>query len=250
MTDKNASFFVGYLAMPSRLKRFYVLLSIIIIALAAITSLAIAKAQKAAGTGVWQTDAPVSVTGLLTVSPYPVLHVETETGIESHLMVMTGKFGADVIANPYNSQQVTVTGFAVERGGWKMLELSGPDDIVTAETQQTVNLTTTPLGAATLHGEIIDSKCFLGVMKPGSGPVHRACAELCLLGGIPPMLVVEDSSTGDRFGYMLIQPDGSSASQSLAQRAGTQATFSGELLQHGDLLYLQLAPDQIMSAGL
>jgi hypothetical protein len=28
----------------------------------------------------------------------------------------------------------------------------------------------------TLTGEIVDSKCYLGVMNPGQGKVHRDCA--------------------------------------------------------------------------
>ena len=37
--------------------------------------------------------------------------------------------------------------------------------------------------------EIVDSKCFLGVMTPGAGRTHSACASLCLRGGIPPALL-------------------------------------------------------------
>ena len=40
----------------------------------------------------------------------------------------------------------------------------------------------------TLDGEIVDSKCFLGVMNPGERVVHRDCAIRCLSGGVPPML--------------------------------------------------------------
>jgi hypothetical protein len=39
-------------------------------------------------------------------------------------------------------------------------------------------------------GEIVDSKCFLGVMNPGEGTVHCDCARVCLRGGIPPMLLI------------------------------------------------------------
>lgn len=246
MSDSKQAFFVGYAKMPKALKRFYTVIAFLVIGLAVITSLAIANAQKSAGTGVWQTEQTVTVTGLLTVAPYPVLQVTTDAGIESHLVVMTGKFGADVIAEPHHNRHVSVTGYAISRGGWNMLELSGPDDIVLADTDAAaVTVPTQSLGSTTLSGEIIDSKCFLGVMKPGAGPVHRACAELCLLGGIPPMLVVQDPGTGDRYGYMVIQSDGSSAATSLASRAGTQATFSGELIQHGDLLYLKLDNSQL-----
>jgi hypothetical protein len=42
---------------------------------------------------------------------------------------------------------------------------------------------------AQVRGEIVDSKCFLGAMKPGAGRGHKACATLCIDGGIPPVLV-------------------------------------------------------------
>ncbi len=42
--------------------------------------------------------------------------------------------------------------------------------------------------AVVLTGEIVGSKCFLGVMNPARGPVHAACARHCILGGIPALL--------------------------------------------------------------
>jgi hypothetical protein len=46
----------------------------------------------------------------------------------------------------------------------------------------------------TVRGEIVDSKCFLGVMNPGERTVHRDCAIRCLSGGVPPMLSYSDQS--------------------------------------------------------
>ena len=43
----------------------------------------------------------------------------------------------------------------------------------------------TLLGKVTLRGEILDPKCYLGVMRPGEGKPHRSCAIRCLAGGIP-----------------------------------------------------------------
>ncbi len=43
------------------------------------------------------------------------------------------------------------------------------------------------LGAVTLTGEIVDTKCHLGVMNPGEGKVHRDCAVRCISGGAPPV---------------------------------------------------------------
>ena len=45
-----------------------------------------------------------------------------------------------------------------------------------------------------LTGEIVDSKCYFGVMNPGNGKVHRDCAVRCISGGIPPAFLVRDVS--------------------------------------------------------
>jgi len=49
------------------------------------------------------------------------------------------------------------------------------------------------LAAVELTGEIVDSKCYLGVMNPGNGKVHRDCAVRCISGGIPPAFLVRDA---------------------------------------------------------
>jgi hypothetical protein len=48
------------------------------------------------------------------------------------------------------------------------------------------------LGTFALSGEIVDGKCYLGVMNPGSGKVHRDCAARCLSGGVPILFVTNN----------------------------------------------------------
>ena len=48
------------------------------------------------------------------------------------------------------------------------------------------------LGEVQLTGEIVDSKCYFGVMNPGAGKVHRDCAVRCISGGVPPAFLVRD----------------------------------------------------------
>ena len=50
------------------------------------------------------------------------------------------------------------------------------------------------LGEVQLTGEVVDSKCYFGVMNPGNGKVHRDCAVRCISGGIPPAFLVRDAS--------------------------------------------------------
>ena len=54
-----------------------------------------------------------------------------------------------------------------------------------------------------LRGEIVDSKCYLGVMNPGEGTVHRDCAARCLSGGLPPMLVVRSPARREELAAQL-----------------------------------------------
>jgi hypothetical protein len=58
------------------------------------------------------------------------------------------------------------------------------------------------LGLIKIKGEIIDPKCYFGVMKPGEGKPHRDCAIRCILGGITPMLAVKNEQ-GDANYYLL-----------------------------------------------
>ena len=74
-----------------------------------------------------------------------------------------------------------------------------------------------PLGGATLAGEIIDPKCYFGAMKPGEGKIHKACATLCLRGGIPPMFMTTDEQ-GRHVYYLLTKPDGRGSNHDKLQR--------------------------------
>jgi hypothetical protein len=62
-------------------------------------------------------------------------------------------------------------------------------------------------GEFLLRGELVDTKCWLGVMRPSTGKVHRACAVRCLAGGVPPGLLVRRDGEADRI-VLLAGPEG------------------------------------------
>lgn len=234
---KQPGFFVGYLPFPASLRNFYRLL-IPLLLLAAIGAGAfMAAQQEAVGDGVWNPLAATSLSGRLALTPYPVLHMADGNSV---LLVVQGKKAADEPVLPFVGKMVTVTGFEIRRGGWHMLEIPAQGAITAAPR---VAKATAParqsFEAVTLQGEIVDSKCFLGVMKPGAGKVHRACAQLCLTGGLPPMLVVNNGES--RFGYLLTNADGSSAARQLADEVAVPVSVSGLIERVGDLTYLRLA---------
>jgi hypothetical protein len=133
-------------------------------------------------------------------------------------------------------------GTAIQRGSHVMLEVvagtvatspagasaASRPDVERARSSSTVLTPAGPAREITLAGEIVDSKCHLGVMNPGDGTVHRDCASLCLRGGIPPMLRVRDA-TGDDALVLLVGRDGRAIGPALASIAGLPVTVRGRL---------------------
>lgn len=233
----NRDFFVGYLPTPKSLRIFYRVLVPILLLVGLLVGYRIAAQQESAGAGQWNPAEIATVEGLLRVDPYPVLHLASG---ESVLLVRAGKASALEYVNGFIDQHVSIRGVPIERGGWKMLEIYGADDV--QAWNPALPVVPPPIQSAeevTYAGEIVDSKCFLGVMKPGSGKVHRACAAMCLTGGLPPMLVVSDPQ-GNKYGYMLVNAEGESASRELVPDVAIPVTVSGNLEIRGDLTYLRI----------
>lgn len=236
---QNDPFFVGYLPFPAALRAWFFILIPLLIAIALGTAVLLSSEQKSDGEGTWDVSNAVSITGRLSLNPYPIIH--TDAG-ESVLVVVQGKQDPAEVVAPFAGKMVTATGFDIRRGGWHMIEIPSTGAVVIAENVQSVSIPKLEsLGLDSLKGEIVDSKCFLGVMKPGGGKVHRSCAALCLLGGIPPMMVVNTAS--GKYGYLIINADGSSASRQLAGRVAIPVKLAGEFERRGDLIYVRLAND-------
>jgi hypothetical protein len=81
-------------------------------------------------------------------------------------------------------------------------------------------------------------------MKPGGGKTHKACAMLCVSGGVPPMLVTRDAAGNETF-YLLVTEAGGVANESVLDFVGDPVEVSGRLERHGDLLILRVAADGV-----
>lgn len=235
--DDNSEFFVGYLEAPTGISKLYKIIIPVLLLMAISFSIWVSTSQTSAGEGVWDLSGEVEVNGYLTVDPYPVIHIAGELP-QSVILVEQTKMGAGESARPFANQWVSVSGFAITRGDWTMLQLL-PSSTFTVQTDAgNVPIESIDIGEVKLTGEIIDSKCFLGVMKPGAGKAHRACAAMCLRGGIPPLLVVQNAQ-GEKYGFMLMNEDGGSASIELADQVAVPVTLSGRMEQRGDMMYIR-----------
>lgn len=204
---KQDEMYVGYLPVPTRQRRF--LLRVVPAGLAILgAGVALwALSQPSPGTAVWEDAQPVRLRGVVVAKPYPILFTTDASGqTQAVLLVEVGKHGSASRAAPLNQRAATVSGWPLHRDGRRMLELEPADDAVAPDPDPsalTVAPAPNPVGPVTLRGEIVDSKCYLGAMKPGEGKTHKECATLCVRGGIPPMLVTRHDD-GTR-GYYLLQ---------------------------------------------
>ena len=120
-----------------------------------------------------------------------------------------------------------------------------PDSIETLPSIDDRRLTSTPareaLGEQTLVGEIVDSKCYLGVMNPGDGTTHRECAVRCISGGVPALFVVR-AAEGRSAALWLTTADGVAVGREVLPFVAKPVEIAGEVTREGDQLYLRADP--------
>lgn len=219
-------FFVGYLRMPLRIVRFVAIAASMLLLGADAVALLLYRAQTARASGDWG-NAEAAYDGVLMARPYPVVLVAATASEPARavLLVSEGKHGAPPGLEPLDGKRVHAQGYPLLRDGLIVLQLS---QMPRAAEGAAPPHAATPLGAHTITGEIVDSKCFLGAMNPGEGKVHEPCAALCLLGGIPPLFV----SRGDdgRLAYRLLaDEDGGPMPEEAANHNGQPLTLTGNL---------------------
>lgn len=131
--------------------------------------------------------------GVIEAEPYPILFESPAffTGGDARrpfLLVAPGKHGLTGVERG----KVRLSGALIQRDGTSMLEVQ-PGSLAREAGPARQDHSPLSLGTVTLSGEIVDSKCYLGVMNPGNGKVHRDCAARCISGGLPAAFVVRDT---------------------------------------------------------
>lgn len=241
-------FFVGYLPMSTRAARFSLASAAGIAGAVLLVGVVLSGFQRSPGANLRSGAYGVRHAGLLFQLPYPHLRTLNAEGAVTTLL-FTGwtKNNPDVPADKV-TQAVVATGNVYERDGLLMFEGAGGFDAATdlpaADLARLQAVAEEPLGEVTLRGEIVDSKCYAGRMRPGVGHGHRACAQLCILGGIPPVLVTSDTA-GRETRYVLASPTGGRINREVAPFAAEPVEVRGRLVRRGDLHVLQVDPAEI-----
>lgn len=175
------------------------------------------------------------VSGVLVRDPYPALASAAAPDIRTWL-VGPGKHGADALVAADIDRAVTLRGYEIRRGETAMLEVTlGSMEPAPGAAPA---LATRLLGRVTLRGEIVDAKCFLGVMNPGERTVHRDCAVRCISGGIPPMLVARDASGREAL-VTLVSASGQPVGHELLDLVARPVEVAGALEERAGAFFLR-----------
>jgi len=223
----QSEFYIGYLPPSPGLRKAIRAIVATLLALACCVGVVLVVGQNPFANSTFEFQQYREFRGTLLMSPYPALWMGEQS---PWLLVGQGKHGVNDLVR-LDGAQVSLTGERISRGEDRMIELRpGSLRMVGAG----VRPATVDLGVVQLTGEIVDSKCYFGVMNPGSGKVHRDCAVRCISGGVPPALLVRDAAGSAR--TVLLANWGSELLDHIAE----PVTLRGRLDRTGDRLTLHL----------
>lgn len=228
-------FYVGYDTPVPRESRPFVFGGVAVIAATGVMlALAVTLTQRPFADSRFAFGSPEPFTGRLVSQPYPTLVVDRAEAAgdpERLLLVALGKHGAAALVAPFEGQSVRLEGSVITRGPRRAIEVV-PGSIVIAPESGPPLSPEIDRGRVTLRGEIVDGKCYLGVMNPGEGATHRDCAVRCLRGGLPPLFAVR---TGDGvMAYTLTSSDRRPVGTLAADLVGRPIEITGTVLQNGE----------------
>lgn len=164
------------------------------------------------------------------------------------LLVGPGKAGFDEALRNLNVMEKILEGFKVKLNGSLIygdgktllqvddesnIESTGAEQRPASKIEWTENLM--------VSGEIVDPKCYFGVMKPGEGKAHRACAIRCIAGGIPPVF------STDSLGYFLIVDENNNPMpKEIENIVGDHVTLEGVGMHWNDWTILRVNSKDIL----
>ncbi len=254
MKEQN-DFYIGWKDdMPPDNKRFLKKILIPLFILIPVLLFAIVFFQKPFNNHQFEFGNIKTISGIYYDMPVPMLIADKGTIPDSlsHdiILVGYGKFGAKGIMSEIekekgrlNGKKISLSGTLIYGDGKTLLELTEEKASLkaVANDRPRQNPTLSGLKDISLYGEVIDPKCYFGVMKPGEGKTHKSCAIRCISGGIPPVFKHKKKEAGKNAEYYLIlNRDGKAINKEILPLVAEQITLKGKTHRFlsWNLLYL------------
>jgi len=240
--DARDAFYVGYLPKaPAPLAAWVRSRVMLLVGAGLVLAVVLTTAQHAFDVAFFEYGVPRTFEGVVRASPCPTLLVDRPGGgVSQYLLVALGKHGAPAGVVAMEGQRVRIEGTLVYRDDRTMIEVDTASSFA-SERGAPAELHVEELGTHTFVGEIVDSKCFLGVMKPGALKPHRSCATRCISGGVPPVLLVREPD-GTASYLLLTDEDGGPVNERVLHLVAEPVEVTGALRREGELFVLRADP--------
>ena len=250
----KTEFFVGWTGdAPRRTVRTSVLFVILGCVLAAGVVISLVLGQKELIGSRFDYGNETTLTGKIYLDPIPMLQLDAgKDGARISLpLIGFGKQGPEPalqeamqdLTEPIESYRATVRGTLIFYDSKTLLELTaGASSFVSFEEDaDQTNRSRERIGMKAVYGEIMDAKCFFGVMNPGHGKTHKACGIRCISGGVPAVLATWDEN-GDFYDYYILKASSVEETNSrILPFVGLPVIVRGEVEQVEDWLTISLA---------
>ncbi len=251
---KNDEFYVPYIEgslgakTKKILKRFTVVVMLLIIASALLFSFS----QKPFKNSTFELTSVTKITGIFHENPYPMLRVEVAKNTFKNILLLG--FGKSS-ANPFleklqhevknlNGKTLSIEGNLIYYNGKTLIQITDDEKVTLVSNTKVKIPSKETISEMTLQGEIIDPKCYFGVMKPGKGKIHRSCAVRCISGGIPPVLATTDNNNISQY-YLLTDLEGNLINEAILPFIGKPSEITGIVERMDDWFLMKINVNDI-----
>ncbi|MGI9350833.1 MAG: hypothetical protein ACR2O3_04660 [Rhizobiaceae bacterium] len=245
-SSSSRPFFVGYInKLPKDIAKLILPVFALFISIFVVLSLVLSSTVEDPGNGRFRFDlGRQQLAGILEYHPYPVLRLPAEDGNPATTLMLSGpgKRGAFKKSKGLDGEAIFTWGVFLKRGDITMLQVNGRKELeVVGETLPEDFVPSKPLslGKWRLAGEVCDGKCYMGAMRPGTGLAHKACANLCIAGGIPPVFASSGDVEGSSF-FLLTDKDGNAIGDRLSELVALYIEAEGEIERLDDMTVFKM----------
>ena len=255
MKTNQDQFYIGWQAKaPAIYATFTRKIIIILVLLILLFSVLFVTNQRKFSNGKYEVGKLRNIKGVIYQYPVPMIKVKTGTNdFQSFLLFGFGKSDArqtiellEKKAGKLEDYYVGLQSELIYYDGKTLLEVPYEEnkvDTLEKIKEKMPERVIESLGNMELKGEIVDPKCFFGVMKPGFGKIHRSCASRCISGGIPPVFVTTNKK-GESDYFIVIGKNGEKINSKILQFAGIPVIANGEVEKVDDWYVLKIDPEK------
>jgi len=253
MMIDNDEFYVGYLPEAPKKTNSFVKKIIAIMGVSiCVVGLFLALYQKKFSQSTFEYGINSTVEGYYFEKPVPHLAVPLGAGVngkevlQNVMLVGFGKAGAmnvmdriqEIEGKSLAGAKIELNGFLIYDKGKALLQVTEEDNknLVFLGGAIRASQSFQDSSSRTVSGEIVDPKCYFGVMKPGEGKAHRSCAIRCLAGGIPAVL--HDTNKEEYF--LLVNELWEPLNDNVTSIIGDQITVTGKEVTWNDWKILEV----------